>query len=256
MSFPLQNKRILITREKKKTAAFSEKIKQLGGVPIEIPLLRIECSKTKENHLDFKRLDTFDWILFTSSNGVDCFFQLANYYQVNQDILHTKNIAVVGRKTEETLILYGRKADFIPSTYNAATMAEEFLTSYPDATSILLVRGNRSRDVLPNRLKAAEKAFTAMEVYETHANYSMKNKLREQLLNSQIDYITFTSPSTVESFVEMTTMDVAATCVCIGSTTKQRAKELGFSSILMPSEYTIDGMIARIQEDIIRKGKK
>ncbi|WP_077299263.1 uroporphyrinogen-III synthase [Virgibacillus pantothenticus] len=256
MCLPLLGKRILITREQRKAAKFAQKIKGLGGDPVEIPLIYITC-KRPPNHDVIQQLMQYQWIFFTSGNGVDCFFQLLKHECIPLEHLAKLNIAVVGGKTETKLMeLTGRLADFIPSSFDADTMADEFLTQYPDANQFLLVRGNLSRDVLPDRFEKRKKTYTNLEVYETHENEQMQLRLQTTLAKTVIDYITFTSPSTVEAFAHMTTARKVAPCICIGTTTEQRAKELGFSPILTAKEFTVDGMIECIKQDVTNQRKE
>ncbi|GAA0428822.1 uroporphyrinogen-III synthase [Virgibacillus sp. AGTR] len=253
MSLPLSGRKILVTREQTKALSFAEKIKALGGKPVSAPLLRIAC-RDRENHFEFfQSISKFAWIFFTSSNGVDCFFKLVNRYQVDIHLQQVK-IAVVGRKTEEKLKQFGYAAQFIPSAYNADTMATEFLEKYSDPGPILLIQGNRSRDILPKRLEAENLLFTPFVVYETYSNEVMKDKLSSILEEHSFDYLTFTSPSTIEAFVEMTSHIPHIPCVCIGTTTELRAKQVGFQSILVPNEFTIDGMITCMINDIQKRG--
>src|SRR5699024_2958474 len=97
----------------------------------------------------------------------------------------------------------GYHATFIPSTYNADVMAEEFFKEYPDANHILLVRGNLSRKLLVEELTTRGLSFETTVVYETAYFNDMKDTLLETLTKDEIDLLTFTSPSTVNAFMEM-----------------------------------------------------
>lgn len=253
MSVSLHEKTILITREQHQAKEFSEKVLQHGGKPIEVPLLNVSCKEHAANEEIFRALHVYQWLFFTSANGVACFFQLAKKYQVNIDSLKTKQFAVVGHKTGNALKKFGFKVDFIPSTYNADVMASEFLKKSTEVGPVLLVRGNRSRDVLPTEFSMHGLYFRSLVVYETTYNYKMADRLNDVLAKKQYDFITFTSPSTVESFSEMALIENEKTCVCIGTTTEARAQALGFTTIITPAEFTIDGMIACIS-DYIAKG--
>ncbi|UJL44981.1 uroporphyrinogen-III synthase [Virgibacillus sp. NKC19-16] len=250
MSISLHEKKVLITREKKQAEAFSSKVLAYGGIPIEVPLLKILCKDLRENKRILENVDRYEWIFFTSSNGVNCFFQLAKRYQVNNEIFKNKRLAAVGHKTENALKNFGFTADFVPTTYNADTMASEFLSRYTVSDPILLVRGNRSRDVLPIEFSKHGILYDSACVYEISYNYQMTDRLNAILRENTFDFVTFTSPSTVEAFVEMTAVPSDVTCVCIGTTTQKRAYELGFTSILTAEEFTIDGMLLCISNYI------
>lgn len=244
MSLSLQQKKILITRDHKQARDFSEKIKAYDGIPIEVPLLRIACKPKERERI--QDLDSYDWIFFTSANGVECFFQWI------KDVQLSSSIAVVGHKTEQALKKYGYQADFIPTTYNAEVMAKEFLVAHPSVNNILLVRGNISRDVLPKQFSKHRLQFDMVEVYETTFNDTSKVKLQQMFSTAHaIDFITFTSPSTVDACMQFLTESskenmLSKECVCIGTTTARRAQAAGFRHILIPDMYTVEGMIKRI----------
>lgn len=254
MRGPLQNKQILITREQKQAKTFSEKVLRQGGKPVEVPLLTITCKDRLVDRPIFQSLTAYQWIFFTSANGVDCFFQLLHKHHISPVILKDVNIAVVGHKTEDALKGHGLTADFIPTIYNAEHMAHEFLHHFPVEGSFLLVRGNRSRTVLPERFSKIGVDFTTIEVYETNFNYKMADRLNEVLKKKWYDFITFTSPSVVDAFTEMAETEYEKTCVCIGTTTETHARQLGFTTILTPKEFTIDGMITNMCDHIATKG--
>ncbi|RDW21653.1 uroporphyrinogen-III synthase [Oceanobacillus chungangensis] len=243
MAISLQNKKIVITREAGQAKLFSEKILKHGGIPIEMPLLKISVKDHIENANILRNLATFEWIFFTSANGVSAFFTLASRYEVDLEKLHAKKFAVVGHKTEDVLNTYGFTADFIPTVYNAETMASEFLAAVGTVDSILLVRGNRSLAILPTAFSENDVIYAGMEVYETVFNEDIKKALNQLLTEDDYDFITFTSPSCIEAYHEMAKEKVQQKCVCIGTTTERRAIELGFTDILTAEEFTIDGMI-------------
>ncbi|MFD2133691.1 uroporphyrinogen-III synthase [Pseudogracilibacillus auburnensis] len=243
----LQGKRILITREKSQAKEFARLIEKYKGIPIEVPLLHITCrniiKKTKVE------LQTFDWIFFTSAHGVHCFF---NQFKDNQFIQTL--FATVGHKTEKALKEYGYKASFIPTTYNAEVMADEFFKRYPEADNILLVRGNISRQVLVNELTDRKRTFETIVVYDTKAYTNMKETLLHVLEEKKLDYVTFTSPSTVKTFMEMIeghpTLQEFLTipAVCIGTTTEKAAIKFQCKRTIVPEMFTIESMVEKLIE--------
>ena len=139
---PLINQRILVTREKKQAEAFAEKIETYGGQAFIADLIKIACLNFNKEKLP----QEYQWIFFTSANGVNCFFRQTNHIDFQQ-----VKFAAVGAKTNQALQTYGYKADFMPSAFDANTMAKEFLESKLADGKILLVRGNLSR---PELIKA------------------------------------------------------------------------------------------------------
>ena len=253
MEMSLHEKNILITREEQQGKQFAEKIRACRGTPVEVPLLEISCKEHEENKTVFQYLASYQWIFFTSANGVRCFFQLAKEAQVNLDVLKTVNIAVVGHKTEDALKAYGYSASFIPSVYNAEVMSQEFFQVFQNVSPVLIVRGSKSLDILPVEFENRGISYDAIEIYETTFRTDMKERLNQILKTGEIDFITFTSPSSVESFRRLSQVKVDVPIVCIGTTTEKRANQLGYHSILVPEEFTVEGMIYRMGMYVLDK---
>src|SRR5690625_1370159 len=148
MSGILQDKHILVTRAEHQAEEFADQIKQHGGKPYIVPLLKISCHIDR-NHLEIlEDIEQYEWIFFTSANGVHCFFQIWKNKFGMRELSHHK-FAVVGRKTNEVLQEYGYEASFIPSIYNADTMATEFLEEIKPKRPIIHFSETRARQVLP-----------------------------------------------------------------------------------------------------------
>lgn len=245
----LNKKKILITREASQAKLFGEKIEKHGGCPRIAPLLKIDTLFNKQDETIYRDLSKFDWIFFTSINGVNHFFKQFK----NGQLLNNCRIAVVGHKTEEALKQYGLKAHFIPSTYNAETMAQEFIELYPEINNVLFVRGNLSRPVLLDAFTKHNIPYSKVIVYETNVNCSVQKQLHMELGN-EIDFITFTSPSTVNAFINLVNNESQLEkayhipCFCIGTTTETIAIEQGFKKTYIPTEFTIEGMIDKMIE--------
>lgn len=258
MSNSLQQSKVLVTREESQAKIFSKEIAKHAGIPIEVPLLHIQCINHLGNEPIWERLSSFTWLFFTSANGVSCFFDQMELKNIPLTLLQDKKIAAVGHKTENELKLRNIRADFIPSVYDADTMASEFLAKFPSVTGpFLLIRGNRSRDVLPIVFAERDIIYDSLEVYETTMNLHAIDKLQETLKTHTFDYITFTSPSSVESFLRFGGERYILRdqkIVCIGTTTEKKARELGFSNLLVPAEFTIEGMIEEMIANVKQEG--
>lgn len=253
MEASLHGKRILVTREEKQGKQFAAKIRDYGGDPVEVPLLEISCKDAGENHVLFQQLADYRWIFFTSTNGVRCFFQLASKYNADIHALQSVNIAAVGQKTGEVLKEHGLYPAFIPTVYNAEVMAKEFFKVYHDISRVLIVRGSKSLDILPAALDSRSIDYDTVNVYDTAPRMDRSALLNEVLKSGRIDFITFTSPSSVETFHVLAEADTNVPVVCIGTTTEKKAKQLGFDSILVAETFTVDGMIHRMAKYISEK---
>src|SRR5690625_370598 len=181
----LKNKKILVTRTAPDAKRFAEKIIAYGGEPMITPLLQINCLPVDKKVV----MDTYDWVFFTSENGVDCFIKQNAFIGK----LDSSKIAAVGPKTAEAIRRNGYQIDFMPSTYNAKVMANEFLTKYPESGPVLFVRGVLSSTVLPDAFTEKKRPYHCLEVYETVVNAHAKDNLQAYLAQEDLDYLTFTS---------------------------------------------------------------
>ncbi|MDQ0244637.1 uroporphyrinogen-III synthase [Bacillus fengqiuensis] len=246
---PLFLKKILVTRGTKQSSPFSQLIEAQGGIPIESPLLSFKLIDDKEHMEALHDLRSFQWLIFTSQNGISFFLELLEKCHINREILNKLNIAVVGKKTELELKKHGLEAKVVPKEYVAENLLDSLLPCLHPGEKILIVRGNLARTVIKEGLM--DKGYEAEEltVYETVPNHRAKQSLRELLMNGQLDAITFTSSSTVTFFMEMVKdlpwQSLLKDCliVCIGPITAETADSFGIKEYLVPPEYTINGMI-------------
>jgi uroporphyrinogen-III synthase len=243
MTLPLKGFNVLVTRSKFQADSLTNLIQKYGGNPIEVPLLTFRLiNETKNKHI-IQDLSKFQWIFFTSANGVNFFFEtLENAHQPFPS--HLK-IAVVGKKTAEVLSQYDVKPHFIPSKFNAETMVQEFPWNRKE--TILLIQGNLSREILPVFLQENHIPFSTMVVYETAVNVEEKPHLINVLRNKRIDVLTFTSPSCIHAFFELgeelANHYLDHICLCIGTTTGDMCKKLGFKQVLIPEQFTVQSMV-------------
>jgi uroporphyrinogen-III synthase len=245
---PLLGKRILVTRGKDQASDFSDKIKEYGGTPIEVPLISFKLSSNHgEIHDKITKIDTYDWLIFTSKNGVDFFFEALPHH-----LTHLPKVAVVGTKTNEALIKKGYKADVIPSEFVGEGLTATLKPLIKNGDRLLLARGNLSRSHIPDELRKFGGIVDDLVIYDNHENVSEKDRLLELLSKQQIDVITFTSPSTVNNFIKlvdgqpwrewMEEIDIA----CIGPVTKEALAQVDLMVNVCPTEYTTAKMLLEL----------
>lgn len=238
----LYGKKVLITREKSQAEALASLIERYEGVPLVVPLIKTECKKNESFAIDER---SYEWIFFTSVNGVRCFMKQHR----DADVLKRAKLAAVGDKTAKAIETYGYRVHFIPTMFNAESMVEQFLERYPNSDHFLIVRGNLSRDVLLKVFAEKKRTFDALVVYETKPNVAIKEQLIETLKQKKPDYLTFTSPSTVDTFVRLLEdtdllndmREVPA--VSIGTTTEEAVRSHHFSTLITPKTFTIEQMV-------------
>ncbi|CDQ18189.1 uroporphyrinogen-III synthase [Halobacillus karajensis] len=254
----LQGKRILVTRSKSQANPLIKKIEEEGGVPYHTPLLNFQLNASESHEGILNRLHDYSWVFLTSANGVKFFFKLLK--RKNVSLPKGLKFAIVGSKTERALKRFGYQADFIPSRYRASTMGEEFFDIHPDPGMILYIRGNRSRDVLPDIFKDKGVFFQSMTVYDTLLVKETKDDIIQWVEEHSLDALTFTSPSIVHAYMiivkDIKEKGLDIPCFCIGPTTAKTAKEHGFRHIHVPDQYTMNHMFNQMIHYFSNEGKR
>ncbi|MEM4991709.1 MULTISPECIES: uroporphyrinogen-III synthase [Priestia] len=244
---PLFLKKVLITREAKQAHSFAAQIKKLGGTPLSLPVLTFARSNNEQEVEDvLLSINSFDWVVFTSQNGISFFFEWLKELNISRSALKRLKVAAVGEKTAKLLEKYDVNVQLVPKEYVAESLLESLKANVLHHERVLLVRGQLARSVLKDGLKECE--VTDLVVYQTIRNQGSE-RLVKQHLETGIDAITFTSSSTVRFFVE-SVKDIPnwlelineTKVVCIGPITSQTASEYGIKH-LVPNTYTINGMI-------------
>jgi len=247
---PLTGITVLVTRGKDQAKEFSEKLSKLGAVPLETPLISFSLPETIEPAKQaIKEIHKYDWLIFTSKNGVDFFFQLLEEPIKMEDL---PKIAVVGKKTAKALERIGIEPALVPEKFVAEGLIEELKPLVAPYERVLLVKGNLARPILKQSLEEIGACVTDAVVYETKLNSEGKQETIDLLIKGKIDVITFTSPSTVQGFMKILEgldwhqLLKHSVIACIGPITKQAAEREGLQVQICPENYTIDDMIEAI----------
>ncbi|MCM3650645.1 uroporphyrinogen-III synthase [Metabacillus litoralis] len=247
---PLQGKRVLITRAKAQVTEFIEKIEAVGGVAITTPLLEIRANHANDHAIKstIVNVKEYDCIVFTSANGVSYFKKYLDKWEIPYSNLKHLIAASVGSKTSKRMETLGLSVSIIPEEFVAEKLAESMKGKLPIHSKILVIRGNLARPVLVSELKEYGFTVTDLVVYETLHNMEEANKLRDYVQKQEIDYITFTSSSTVDSFMKVFQQDTLSkhlkkvSFICIGPITNKTLMEYGYKGF-MPDTYTIEDMV-------------
>ncbi|MFC0270186.1 uroporphyrinogen-III synthase [Metabacillus herbersteinensis] len=258
---PLKGKRVLITRAKEQAKDFANKIEKAGGVAITTPLLQFKANEIGQKLIKetLQKLPTYDCIVFTSGNGVTFFKHFLDQWSIPVSMLKNLKIASVGRKTSQQLDEIGISVTIIPEEFVAERLAKEISSNLSEGAKVLVIHGNLSRPILVETLKSKGFDVTDLVVYETLHNLQEQEKIKKLIFKNQLDFITFTSSSTVDSFMKvLDTSELAdhlnkTTFICIGPITYKTLKEYGYEA-LVPKNYTTDDMLNCMLESLKTKG--
>jgi uroporphyrinogen III methyltransferase/synthase len=246
---PLLGKRILVTRARQQASDMVKLLSGLGAECLEFPTIKIMPPK-EFGPLDnaVQRLADYDWIVFTSVNGVAFFFD--RLFTMKKDVraCHQLRIAAIGPATAEKLFEFGLKSDIVPANYQAEAVVEAFRNEKLTGKKILLPRAAEARPVLPAGLRQMGAQVDEITAYRTLKEQANADDLIQQLEEKKIDLITFTSSSTVRNFrallplAEVQTLLEGVTIASIGPITAATAQELGLSVHIIAESYTIPGL--------------
>ena len=241
---PLEGKTIVVTRARAQAQNLATGLEALGATVVEFPTIEVRLSRPV---IDFY-VDGFDWIIFTSANGVRGLrVALEEYGQ--SFCLPNPNVCAVGPATHRTLQGEGIDVELVPLTYTAEAVYEALKETAGDLTGkrILLPQGNIARNVLSEKLQADGAQVDEVVVYETRMPDLDAEKLGE-LLGAYPDMVTFTSGSTARNFVKMeahhSLPDVQY--ASIGPFTTEVAEKCGLSIATEPEQHDIPGLINAI----------
>ena len=231
----LKDKTVLITRSANQVTEFTEQLQSLGAKTIALPL--IENTAINQQELLNKMNSTYQWIIFTSTNAVHFFFETITPAQVKA------KIAVVGEKTKDVLNEYGLKSDFIPSEFTAKLLANEI--PIKKGESILIPRSNLAKNDIVEILESRSSKIETISIYQNKSILYSKEELNN-IFNQQIDYITFTSGSIVESFVALEIQLTNEKIICIGPETAIVAESNQLPITAIANPHTTNGMVKAI----------
>lgn len=238
---PLSGLRVLVTRASPQAAGFAERLQQAGAEVLTVPTITIEPFDVRADPR-LRDLSRYDWIVFTSANGVAVFIQLLAEIGV---AFPTARLAAIGPETAAALREAGHKADLIPPDFVAESLAE----ALPPAGRILLPRAAGARDVLPDRLRRRGATVDVLELYRAAAPEGLASDLESAL--GRVDMVTFTSSSTVRHFVEAvrSVLPPQVRVACIGPITAATARDAGLPVAIIAEEYTTQGLVDALIRD-------
>jgi uroporphyrinogen III methyltransferase/synthase len=246
---PLFGRRIVVTRTRKQASALSAKLRILGADVYELPTIRVEPS---ENLMEFGELvrDAFeyDWLIFTSANGVDAFFDM--FYRLYDDARSIGNvkIAAIGPATAQRIKSFHLSVDLQPKEFIAEAIIDGLLEfGSVENLKFLVVRALGAREVLPERLAELGAIVDEATAYRTVPETSDTSGARERFQSEGADLVTFTSSSTVENFLALklpwpTQMKTAS----IGPITSETMRKNGLPVDAEAVRYDVDGLVGAI----------
>ena len=252
---PLFGRRIVVTRTRQQAGVLSARLRALGAEVLELPTIKIV---PPENLMEFGELvrDSFqyDWVVFTSPNGVSAFFDM--FFKLYQDARAIGNarIAAIGPGTAKRVQDFHLAVDLQPEESVAERLAEAFQRHESvENLKFLMVRAETARDVLPKRLTQLGAIVDEAIAYRTFPESDDITGARKRFEEDGADLITFTSSSTVESFMAMkTAWPKSLKTASIGPITSETMRKAGLKVDVEASKHDIDGLVKAVLELMAR----
>jgi len=256
---PLFGQRILVTREH--TEGF-DLLEELGAEIVEFHTIRI-VPPDDWTELDraIEKIDSYNWLVLTSVNGVKFFFR--RLIERERDIRDLKGVRIcaIGTKTAEEINKHGIKVDLIPKQFNAEGLVEAFMEANNserlDGVRILLPRAQDARAVFPEKIKELGGEIDVFTAYKAEKPATHGKRMKRFLKEGKITIATFTSAATFNNFMEIMGEDAIGllkdvTIAVIGPVTAKAVEKAGLKVGIMPEEATVEAMVNAIKEKLAK----
>lgn len=255
----LEGKVIAVTRPRERAQVAVDIIAHEGGTALLAPTLELVMTRTESLMELFQHAKDLDWVIFTSPASLESLFQYFPdfKYDLNPDC----RIAVIGPRTQRILEEYGLKAELVPEDYTAEGLLKVMAPLDLEGKVIGIPRTFSARDVLPEGLRKMGAQVLLAEAYKSTIPQDLKpvQDLIENILQGEVDALTFTSPLTVHNLFEIaadkkkellnTLKSKEIILVAIGPITGQAIQEYDLTYIA-PSEYTVEAMLNKMMDEM------
>lgn len=246
----LFGKRVLLTGTKPIVEKMSDVLTSCGAEAIELSLIYTKPIYSKEMSEAVASIKEYQWIVFTSNNGVDIFFQYLKDMRIDiRKLMHIK-FAVIGEGIGKALSDRGFQYDYMPSKYSSEDLAKEWLSTLSHNDKLLLLRAKKSSKFLLEALDNEKMEYDDIPLYETVYDTRKQEELNR--LVGDMDYITFASASAVDAFYSMITdlEEIKGKIICIGPVTEKAAIKKGLQVYQSATTYTAEGIRDVIIHDV------
>lgn len=254
-SQPLAGRRIVITRQREQAGGLREALQKKGATVVELPTIAITAPgswQPLDNAL--RRLESYEWVVFTSANGVESFFSRLRRLKKNTRLLRRARIAAIGPATAAALKRYRVRADVVPEEFRAEGLLAALKNEHWRGQHVLLARAAAARAVLPRQLRRRGARVEVVEAYQTVLPRLSRKQTRQILGRRKPDLITFTSSSTVRNFFALLGRRPARRALAgvavatIGPITSGTVRALGLRVAVEANPYTIPALVRAIEK--------
>ena len=258
---PLFGKRIVVTRPRAQAPALARRLEEFGAETIEFPAIRIEpLADFRKLDVALRRLGSYDWVIFTSANGVRACFERLVVLGKDARAFGGVKAGAIGEATARELEGHGLVPDLVPEEYTSEAIGAAFKRRRIKGMRFLLPRADIAPDELPKALRARGARVTCVAAYRTVRGKPDKN-VAEALAAGGVDLVTFTSASTVRGFVELAArtngppLPSNVLYAAIGPETAKAAEAHGLAVAIEAETHTVAGLVEAIVRYVQRAEK-
>ena len=246
---PLFGRTIVVTRASADAGTLSEQLRELGAEAILMPAIAIEPLDGAVLRDAIARLDDVDWVIFTSRNGVELFWDALRGLGRDARALAPVKVAAIGPGTSDALLSHGIAVDVLPERFVAEGLLEALRERGDlDEARMMYIAAEGARDVLPTGLAELGAVVQTVHAYRAVPDGAGAELLRDRLTNGTVDLVTFTSASAVRAYVDAVGLDLAALApaVTIGPVTSEAVRDAGLTIALEAATSTIPGLVQAV----------
>lgn len=261
---PLFGKRILVTRARDQAPELSRLLAGYGAEPVECSTIRVVPPESWQELDDaVAELDRYQWLVFTSVNGVRPFMERLRRRGLDARALAGLTVCCIGPRTAAVLAEFGLRADLIPAEFQAEGLIEAMRAAGVARQRVLIPRAAVAREVLPEQLRAFGAEVRVVTAYRTVLPRVDADRMKDLFRRQHIHAITFASSSTVRNFCslfdsreEMQKLTGDVTVACIGPITARTAAQEGLAAHMTARENTIPALVEAIVQHFTKPGSK
>lgn len=263
---PLAGRKVIVTRSPKQSSEMVRFLEKLGAEVIACPTIEIKPPSSWEQ-LDaaLAKLSWFDWLVFTSANGVEYFLQRLDETGHGRAELMAHKVCAVGRKTAERLMRENISVDVMPERFTAESLVEDFIKRFGvgqrlRGSKMLLPASKTTRDVIRPAMEKIGVYVEVVEAYQTVLPASSSREVVNLIRDAAADYILFTSPSTIANLAAILETDhltphlTNCRVACIGPVTAETAQLHGLDVHIQPKEHTGEAVVRALAADSLNRG--
>ncbi len=241
---PLFGQTVLVTRPRHQAQSLRHMLREQGAAVVLQPVIEIEPPEDLEAlDTELERLDRYDWIVFSSANGVSAVLDRLWGEGRDARAIGTARIAAIGPGTERMLQRYALRADLVPSEFRAEALADE-LAPEVAGKRVLLIRASRGREVLAEQLREAGADVEQVVAYRSRDVEQADPDVRLRLERGEIDWVTLTSSAIAHATVRLFGEALRGTRLAsISPLTSETLRSLGFEPAAEATVYTMEGLV-------------